>query len=83
MPSRRRAIAPDLCQGLDRLVETALREAGAGAPRTSLLRDGRDVEEAVDRLATGLVEEGVALPWGLPQRATSWWPPASSAGARS
>jgi len=58
-------------QGLDRLVEVALREARAGASRPSLPRYGRDVEDAITALADHLVKEGVALPWGLPPRAVA------------
>ena len=58
-------------QGLDRLVEAALREARAGARRPAAPRYGRDVEEAIAALADSLAAEGVARPWGLSPRAVA------------
>ena len=58
-------------QGLDQLVEAALAEARAAAPRRATPRYGRDVEEAVAALAERLAAADVALPWGLPPRAVA------------
>ncbi|MBI4271821.1 MAG: ferrous iron transport protein B [Candidatus Rokubacteria bacterium] len=58
-------------QGLDRLVETALREARARVPRHTTPRYGRDVEEAIGALGDRLAKEGVELPWGLSPRAVA------------
>lgn len=58
-------------QGLDRLVEVAVREAEAGEVRVSTPRYGKDVEEAIARLGERLAKEGPALPWGLPPRAVA------------
>lgn len=58
-------------QGLDRLVEAAVKEAQSSAVRVSSPRYGRDVEEAIAALAERLVKEGVELPWGLPPRAVA------------
>ncbi len=58
-------------QGLDRLVEVALREARAPASRPSGPRYGRDVEDAIAALADRLVQEEVVLPWGLAPRAVA------------
>jgi ferrous iron transport protein B len=58
-------------QGLDRLVEVALTQAASGGAGVSHPRYGKDVEEAIGRLADRLVKEGVELPWRLPARAVA------------
>ena len=58
-------------QGLDRLVEVALREAQARGVAPATPRYGRDVEEAIGTLADRLAKEGVALPWHLSPRAVA------------
>lgn len=58
-------------QGLDRLVEVALREARARGVPPATPRYGRDVEEAIGTLADRLAKEGVALPWDLSPRAVA------------
>jgi ferrous iron transport protein B len=58
-------------QGLDRLVEVALTQAAARGAGISHPRYGKDVEEAIGRLADRLVKEGVELPWSLPARAVA------------
>ncbi len=57
-------------QGLDRLMEVALDEAGQGG-HLSTPRYGRDIEEAIGAVADGLVKSGAALPWDLPARAVA------------
>ena len=58
-------------QGLDRLVEVALREARAAGVPPAAPRYGWDVEDAVAALADRLAKAGVELPWGLPVRAVA------------
>jgi ferrous iron transport protein B len=58
-------------QGLDRLVEVAVREAESAAIHGSQPRYGKDVEEAVAAVADRLVKDGVELPWSLPSRAVA------------
>jgi ferrous iron transport protein B len=58
-------------QGLDRLVELAVREAETASVRLSQPRYGKDVEEAVATVGERLVKDGVELPWGLPARAVA------------
>jgi len=57
-------------QGLDRLMEVALEEAGHSG-RVSTPRYGRDVEEGIGDLADRLVKSGMSLPWDLPARAAA------------
>ncbi len=52
-------------QGLDRLVERALREAEARRVPPPVPRYGKDVEEAIATLADRLAKAGVELPWNL------------------
>ncbi len=56
-------------QGLDRLMEAALREAQSSGARVSAQRYGKDVEEAIAALSDRLDKEGIVLPWDLPARA--------------
>jgi ferrous iron transport protein B len=58
-------------QGLDRLVEVALRQAASHGAGVSQPRYGKDVEEAIGKLADRLLKEGIELPWGLPARAVA------------
>lgn len=55
-------------QGLDRLIEAAVKEAEAPRRRAPL-RYGKDVEEAIATLGDHIAVAGVALPWGLAPRA--------------
>jgi ferrous iron transport protein B len=56
-------------QGLDTLVEVAMREAASGSVRVSTPRYGKDVEETIAALGDRLVKDGVPMPWGVPPRA--------------
>lgn len=57
-------------QGLDRLIEAAVREVEAPRRRAPL-RYGKDVEEAIGTLTEHVTAAGVDLPWALGPRAVA------------